>query len=198
MNFVLQGNGIAPTRSTVNSAGWDLYAVGDSTVHTGSVTCLDINVKVALYPGTYAQIYSRSSMARDQVVVVGGVIDADYRKTIGVMLMNLGGSAYNIKRGDKIAQLVIHKIGTQDLVQWTQFPDDPAINFNKRSLPVHYQDLLNLLVEELAVHAAHFDPTSDVLYNPAEFARRATEIAANKKSFIINKTRTGGFGSTGR
>lgn len=195
--FALYGNtSYPPTKGTLDSAGWDLYSPTNNVVHPRSLAKINLYLKFDFPPGTYGQLCSRSSVAKNQVIVVGGVIDRDYRGFVEVMLMNCGNMPFEIKTGDRIAQLVIHKINTEELEQWTHLPDDPALE-SKIPLPKHYADLLPLLMEEVRAIAAHNDPASEKLYSPADFAARARAIVAARVSLVKNKVRgTGGFGST--
>ena len=67
-------------------------------------------IAIALPPGHEAQVRPRSGLALKHGVTVlnsPGTIDADYRGEVGVILINLGPSAFAIARGDRIAQLVV-------------------------------------------------------------------------------------------
>lgn len=72
-----------------------------------------------LEPGYEIQIRPRSGLAlKFGIVVVNspGTIDSDYRKTIGVILCNLGSKAFPIKQFDRIAQMVIKKVEHPDII----------------------------------------------------------------------------------
>lgn len=72
-----------------------------------STICTGIKLKIA--HGFYGSIRDRSSMAIKGISVVGGVIDSDYTGEVKVLLRNFGLSHYQIKKGDKVAQLIISK-----------------------------------------------------------------------------------------
>ncbi len=109
---------IPPRRMTMGSAGFDLYAaesvkipptrcepdgraeVGRNLVSTGIV--------IELPQGTVGRIASRSGLSVKANIEVGaGWIDSDYRGTLMVELKNFGSSPYQVRAGDRIAQLVI-------------------------------------------------------------------------------------------
>jgi len=109
---------IPPRRMTAGSAGFDLYAaesasipptrcgpdgraeVGRSLVSTGIV--------IQLPPGTVGRVASRSGLSVKANIEVGaGWIDSDYRGTLMIELKNLGPDPYQVRQGDRIAQLVI-------------------------------------------------------------------------------------------
>lgn len=104
-----------PARNNPNDAGLDLYALEDISIDYGTIAKVKTGIAVELPPGTVGLILDRSSMGSKGIKVFGGVIDSDYRGDIMVVLRNIGTKllldgeplAYEIKAGDKIAQLVI-------------------------------------------------------------------------------------------
>lgn len=99
-----------PEYKTSQSAGCDLKAVLDVPVKLFPLDRVFIHtgVQVALPEGYEAQVRTRSGLNRDHGIVCPlGTIDADYRGEIGVILYNLSREPYEIKPGDRVAQLVI-------------------------------------------------------------------------------------------
>jgi len=107
-----------PTRMTIGSAGLDLYAVEnievpptvcDQNGHTDVGRALiPIGIKLELPYGTVGRIASRSGLSVKSNLEVGaGWIDSDYRGEINVELKNFGSKPYNVRVGDRVAQLVI-------------------------------------------------------------------------------------------
>jgi dUTP pyrophosphatase len=101
-----------PAYMTDHAAGADLCAAVDAEVvlAPGARAMIPTGLSIALPPGFEAQIRPRSGLAlRDGVTCLNapGTIDADYRGPIGVILVNLGGAPVTIRRGDRIAQLVV-------------------------------------------------------------------------------------------
>ncbi|MBW1677134.1 MAG: dUTP diphosphatase [Deltaproteobacteria bacterium] len=79
----------------------------------GSITVIPTGIAIALPPGFEAQIRPRSGLAFKHgigIINAPGTIDADYRGEIKVALINLGEGPYTIRRGDRIAQMVIQKV----------------------------------------------------------------------------------------
>jgi len=104
-----------PAYATPLSAGLDLVAAvpADVDLAPGSRALVPTGVAIALPPGFEAQVRPRSGLALKSGVTVlnsPGTIDADYRGEIGVILVNLGDAPYRVRRGDRIAQLVIAAI----------------------------------------------------------------------------------------
>jgi dUTP pyrophosphatase len=82
-------------------------------------------ISVAVPNGTYGRIAPRSGLAlKNGIDVMAGVIDADYRGDVGVILVNLGSSPFTINPGDRIAQLILEKIEYNTSVQEIGEADD--------------------------------------------------------------------------
>ena len=96
-----------PTRGSRDSAGLDLYAATDVTIKANSTALLPLGISVSIPRGFYGQIASRSGLATKGLVVEAGVIDSDYRGEIKVLLYNHSHSPYEVKVGDRVAQLII-------------------------------------------------------------------------------------------
>lgn len=103
-----------PTYETSGAAGMDLRAAvpADSpmTLHPGARVAVPTGLAFALPGGFEAQVRPRSGLALKSGITVAnapGTIDADYRGEVKVLLINLGEEDFVIRRGDRIAQLVI-------------------------------------------------------------------------------------------
>jgi dUTP pyrophosphatase len=103
-----------PAYATAGAAGMDLLAaVSDGApirLAPGAWALVPTGLAIAVPAGFEAQVRPRSGLAlRHGITVLNspGTIDADYRGEIGVILVNLGGEAFEIVRGARIAQLVI-------------------------------------------------------------------------------------------
>lgn len=104
-----------PRYMTAQAAGMDLVAaVGpEVTIPSGEWTLVPTGIAVALPEGYEAEIRPRSGLAlRHGVTLVNapGTIDADYRGEIGVILINHGRSPFIVRRGDRIAQMVVRRV----------------------------------------------------------------------------------------
>jgi dUTP pyrophosphatase len=101
-----------PQYESALAAGMDLLAALDETVElaSGARQIIPTGIAIALPAGLEAQVRPRSGLAAKQGITVlnaPGTIDADYRGEIGVILANMGSDPVTIKRGDRIAQMVI-------------------------------------------------------------------------------------------
>jgi deoxyuridine 5'-triphosphate nucleotidohydrolase len=99
-----------PTYGSSDAAGLDLYADEILTLGTGSQVMVRTGIAVAIPRGHVGFIWPRSGLAnKKRIDTRAGVIDSDYRGELKVLLVNDGGMAFPINRGDRIAQLVIQK-----------------------------------------------------------------------------------------
>jgi dUTP pyrophosphatase len=111
----MDGDVPLPRYMTEHSAGMDLYAAVDQDIliKPGERKLIPTGVAVAIPKGFEAQIRPRSGIAFTNgisLVNSPGTIDADYRGEIGVLLINFGTEPFAIKRGDRIAQMVINRV----------------------------------------------------------------------------------------
>lgn len=101
-----------PTYATAHSAGLDLRANLERPVilEPGQRALIPTGLYLELPEGTEAQVRPRSGLAFKHGVTVlnsPGTIDADYRGEVGVLLINHGQEAFEVKDGERIAQLVV-------------------------------------------------------------------------------------------
>ena len=113
-----------PAYETPGSAGMDLRAaVADEapvTLAPGARALIPTGLRIALEPGFEAQVRPRSGLALKHGITClnsPGTIDSDYRGEVGVILANLGSEPFVIRRGERIAQMVIAR---HERVQWSE------------------------------------------------------------------------------
>jgi dUTP pyrophosphatase len=97
-----------PSRGSEFAAGLDLYASEDFLVLSRDRAMIDTGICVCIPEGCYGRVAPRSSLAAKHGLDVGaGVCDSDYRGPIKVILFNHSGKDYQVKQGDRIAQMII-------------------------------------------------------------------------------------------
>jgi dUTP pyrophosphatase len=97
-----------PTRQTAGSVGADLYSYENRLLGVGEVLAIRTGIAIELPPGYEAQIRPRSGMAaKSKVIGIFGTIDADFKDELMVILRNVSINFYEVKKFDRIAQLVI-------------------------------------------------------------------------------------------
>ena len=118
------GEGLAlPAYQSAHAAGLDLLAAvpeaSPLTLAPGQRALVPTGLTIALPPGYEAQVRPRSGLAAKHGVTVlnaPGTVDADYRGEIGVLLINHGAEPFAIRRGERIAQMVIAAVARAELV----------------------------------------------------------------------------------
>ncbi|KAM5245235.1 deoxyuridine 5'-triphosphate nucleotidohydrolase, mitochondrial isoform 1-T1 [Hipposideros larvatus] len=112
LRFVrLSEHATAPTKGSTRAAGYDLYSAYDYTLPPMEKIVVKTDIQMALPSGCYGRVAPRSGLAAKYFIDVGaGVIDEDYRGNIGVVLFNFGKEKFEVKKGDRIAQLICERI----------------------------------------------------------------------------------------
>ena len=103
-----------PTRGSKLAARHNLYSIENLTIPAHSRSLIKTGLAIAVPNGTYGRIAPKSGLATKGILVDAGVIDADYRGELKVLLVNHSASDYGIMTGDRIAQLIVEKIVDQD------------------------------------------------------------------------------------
>lgn len=118
----LQKNLPTPKYMTKGSAGMDLYAgvEEDSIIKKGEIKLIPTGIAISIDEGYEAQIRPRSGLALKHgisLVNTPGTIDSDYRGEIKLIMINFSKEDFIIKRGDRIAQMVVNKIEMPELIE---------------------------------------------------------------------------------
>lgn len=110
-----------PTRAHDDDAGLDLYAVDGATLRPGERAMVPTGIAIELPERHAGLVVPRSGLAaRHGIAVVNapGLIDAGYRGEVKVLLLNTDREAtFTVEPGDRIAQLVVTRVETPDLVE---------------------------------------------------------------------------------
>ena len=104
-----------PEYMSTGASGLDLPAAVENeiTLAPGEMRLIPTGLALALPPGFEGQVRPRSGLALKHGITLinsPGTIDSDYRGEIGLAMINLGQNPYSIRRGDRLAQLVIQKV----------------------------------------------------------------------------------------
>lgn len=108
----LSDEAVVPTKGTDYSAGYDLYLSEDQMVPKGGTALCSTGLSISLPNGYEGQIRSRSGLSSEGMVVANGIgtIDCDYRGEIKVLLHNRSRFDRIVKKGMRIAQLVVQQV----------------------------------------------------------------------------------------
>lgn len=104
-----------PRYMTSGSSGMDLYAdvEEETAIAPGEIRLVSCGIYISIPCGFEAEVRPRSGLAlKHGVTLVNtpGTIDSDYRGLLNLIMINLGREPYMIKRGDRVAQLVIKEV----------------------------------------------------------------------------------------
>ena len=114
-----------PAYATEGAAGMDLRADVELSLPPGERALVPTGISIAVPEGHEAQVRPRSGLAlRHGVTCLNspGTIDSDYRGEVSVILANLGREAFQIARGDRIAQLVVAPVARAELALVGELP----------------------------------------------------------------------------
>lgn len=118
---------LSKERST--DAGWDISSAESIILKHNSVTNVRTGLCVACPEKYYLTVEGRSSLYKKGIIPNRGIIDAGYTDQIYVMLYNVGDD-YEIKIGDRIAQVIFHKVHDVDQINVPEFSSDYNIRGN--------------------------------------------------------------------
>jgi dUTP pyrophosphatase len=99
-----------PGRKRETDAAYDLYAVQGVNILPHDYNEVPIGIEVSAPPGYYYTIEGRSGMLKQGIIAMRGIIDATYTGQVFVVLYNVSGNVYHVKIGDRVAQMILHKM----------------------------------------------------------------------------------------
>jgi dUTP pyrophosphatase len=106
----LHEDAVIPQYQSIKAAGLDLHSIEAATIEPGKWSLVHTGLSINLPKDTEGQVRSRSGLAAKSGVFVlnaPGTIDEDYQGEIKVILYNASDSIFSVKKGDRIAQLVV-------------------------------------------------------------------------------------------
>lgn len=113
-----------PSYAKDGDAALDLRAAREETIPPGERRILSTGVHVAIPEGYAGLVWDRSGLAaRHGIHVMAGVIDSGYRGEIGVVAVNLGGEDFQVRKSDRVAQLLIQPVARVDTVEVDELPE---------------------------------------------------------------------------
>lgn len=123
MSFVISKvvpHAVIPTRATEGAAGYDLNACEDAVVPAGGWKMINTGIAVQIPSDCYARVAPRSGLTLKKGLSTGaGVVDSDYRDAVRVILFNHSDIDFEVKAGDRIAQMIFERIYTPVLQEVT-------------------------------------------------------------------------------
>lgn len=117
----LDPNALLPSRSRSTDAGYDLYSIEDCVIDPQLTKNVATGIALACPPGYYYTIEGRSGLGLKGIIPFRGIIDAGYTNQVWVILTNKTHDPYTVHRGDRIAQICLHKINHADITEVINF-----------------------------------------------------------------------------
>lgn len=112
----LHPDAVLPAFAHPGDAGMDLYSVEDMVLEPGERRSVPTGIAIALPDGYVSLVWDKSGVSHKfGVKTLGGVLDSGYRGEYLIGLVNLGQENFEIKKGQKIAQLLIQKVERPDI-----------------------------------------------------------------------------------
>ncbi len=112
----LNDDAIPPKYAHEGDAGMDLYSRETMILKAGTRHLFKTGISMEIPEGYVGLFWDKSGLAfKNGITVLGGVIDSGYRGEFGVILLNTGEDDYEIKKGDKIAQVLIQPVVNAEL-----------------------------------------------------------------------------------
>ncbi len=113
-----------PTRAHTSDAGLDLYSVEDMVLAPGQRHGVATGIALAIPSGYVGLVWDKSGVALNGgITCLGGVVDAQYRGEVKVIVLNTSDVPYEIKSGQKIAQLLIQEVALPEIVEVENLDD---------------------------------------------------------------------------
>ena len=114
-----------PIKMYVNSAGYDLFADESVTILKWSRAFVNTGIRFSIPKGYFGEIKPRSGLAiKNGITAFNGTIDSGYLGFVYIIVFNLSDNDYNVKKGDRIAQIIFKKC------QSVSFMVSDELNFN--------------------------------------------------------------------
>lgn len=117
MRVKLDEGAFMPTREHATDAGLDIRAVKDGIVRAGQSATFHTGVHIELPSELMGDVRPKSGLMFKRDILTFGTVDEGYDGEVMIHMFNLGGEDYNVKRGDKIAQLATTRVVYVEPVQ---------------------------------------------------------------------------------
>ncbi|MHA2174764.1 MAG: dUTP diphosphatase [Candidatus Hodarchaeales archaeon] len=113
----LSNTAIIPKKHDINDAAFDLFSNESFILKKGETKLIKTGICLEIPPGYFGKIESRSSLAKQGIFSTAGVIDAGYREEVMVVTNNFGATDFEVIIGNRIAQIIIHRVETIGLIE---------------------------------------------------------------------------------
>ena len=114
-----------PVYSHPGDAGLDLFSVVDRELGPGEVFAVPTGLQVAIPAGHVGLVWDKSGISLQKVHRLAGVVDSGYRGEVQVVMINLGAAPFAIRKGMKIAQMLVQPVAAVEVVEAESLDDTP-------------------------------------------------------------------------
>lgn len=121
-------DGQLPWRKRETDAGYDIASIHDAVIPPHATVNIKTGIKVACPSGYFYAVEGRSSMWKVGVAPYRGIIDANYTGDLELTLYNISDVPYTVKKGDRVAQIILYSQIHAEFVEVETFSPD----YNKR------------------------------------------------------------------
>ena len=165
---------IIPTKGSRMAAGHDIYALKNGVIPAQRQMLVETGIAIGLPKGTYGRLAARSGMAsKHGIAEGGGVIDADYTGEVREILRNQGTTDYEIKVGDRIAQLIVERIETNEAVVVDKLVETERRTQGFGSTDLGPKGLITRKEHKIMMCFLHPDPRNNTFYDEEEINTHA-------------------------
>jgi len=106
-----------PVYGHPGDAGLDLFSVVDRDLAPGEVFAVPTGIQIAIPPGHVGLVWDKSGISLKGVHRLAGVVDAGYRGEVQVVMINLGAAPFAVRKGMKIAQLLVQPVAAVGIIE---------------------------------------------------------------------------------
>jgi dUTP pyrophosphatase len=112
-----------PVYGHSGDAGLDLFSVVDRELAPGELFAVPIGIQVAVPAGHVGLVWDKSGISLKSVHRLAGVVDAGYRGEVQVVMINLGAAPFAVRKGMKIAQMLVQPVAAVEVVEGEALDD---------------------------------------------------------------------------
>ena len=112
----INNDAVVPNYAKIGDAGMDIYSSVEEKILPGEIKRISAGIKMEIPEGYVGLVWDKSGVAfNNGIKTMGGVIDSGYRGEIMIILTNLSNEPFKIKKGQKIAQMLIQKVESMEI-----------------------------------------------------------------------------------
>lgn len=112
-----------PEYAHQGDAGMDIFSVEDTIIGPKQRKLISTGLSIELPKGYVSLVWDKSGIASKGLTTIAGVLDYTYRGEYKILLLNISDQDYKIKKGDKIAQILIQKVETAEIEEVNELSD---------------------------------------------------------------------------